>query len=165
MIYEAPIQPKEITFKEACAIAEEYGVSKRALQWYITQGLIPKPERSGKDSIYKDLPLRWYLFSIGELREYGFTIPQIKELIKTFKGGIEEIVRTLIETSIHKDEVLQGKDINSPIVIMAIMSFRNLLRNNIRGFLMGKRKEITKKEVEELYSEAYGLAGKQTLHA
>lgn len=75
-------------------------LSARTLQWYATEGLIPKPVRRGRDAFYDVQETQIYgrVHTIYELQTYfGFRLWQIKELLERYEGQDLRKLQLLLE--------------------------------------------------------------------
>lgn len=61
-------------------LAEHSGVSERTIRYYQAEKLLPKPEKRGRDGVYRDDHLE-RLRLISELRDRGLTLQTIRELV------------------------------------------------------------------------------------
>ena len=80
---------------EAMSIGEvgrRAGLQPSAIRYYERLGLIPKPSRMGGKRRYDEEVLEW-LSLIALAREAGFTIAEIKRLVKGFTPGTAPAAR------------------------------------------------------------------------
>jgi DNA-binding transcriptional MerR regulator len=61
-------------------LADRSGLPIRTIRWYQSQGLLPKPAKSGRDAVYRDEHLE-RLGLIAELRDRGLTLIAIRDLV------------------------------------------------------------------------------------
>jgi len=73
--------------------AEEYGFNKRTLQWYVTEGIIPRAIHIGKEAYYKlsECPIYEYLHIISILKEDRVTLRDIGDVLNNYKKNKHEI--------------------------------------------------------------------------
>lgn len=67
-------------------VAEKAGIPASAIRYYESAGLLPKPSRAGGKRRYDSSILEW-LSLVALAREAGFTIAEIKRLVKGFTPG------------------------------------------------------------------------------
>lgn len=75
-------------------------LTPRTIQWYATEGLIPKPVRQGRDAFYDPEGSQIYhlVHIICELqRRFGLRLWKIKEILEKYKGQHLGKLRLLLE--------------------------------------------------------------------
>jgi MerR family redox-sensitive transcriptional activator SoxR len=73
-------------------LARRAGVEASAIRYYESEGLIPAPPRRGGKRRYDASALEWLAF-IALAREAGFTIAEIRELVRDFHPGTRPAAR------------------------------------------------------------------------
>ena len=71
-----------------------YGFSERTLQWYVTQGHLPKPIHQGKEAFYdlNECPIYDYILIIKILRdECKFSLAKIRKVLDNYRMKKEYI--------------------------------------------------------------------------
>jgi DNA-binding transcriptional MerR regulator len=154
---------KEISFKEACEIASRGGVTPRGLQWYATKGLIPKPIKVSTKSFYYDRELISYLFVIEQLHSYGFSIKEIRQFFKQFRGNITEISDMLINLSLALNDIFINKKPDEDVGLFAHINLKSSIKNQIKKFLTNEIKDISNDDIERLVKRAYTDAGNRVI--
>lgn len=79
---------------------ELYHIPQRTLQWYATEGLIPKPIHQGREAFYdiEESKIYNYLSVIKNLKDmYNLILPKIRQLINQYTDQIEQLDRLLID--------------------------------------------------------------------
>ena len=128
MIQKEPI-------KEVYKIAKEkYNINERTMQWYASDGLIPKPIHEGKEAYYdiEESRIYDYLYLIEALRFlYNLSLYKIRDIFRKYKNNIsllrkkieilaDKYPRTIIEmpydfNALMREKVLEliekGKDL------------------------------------------------------
>jgi DNA-binding transcriptional MerR regulator len=61
-------------------LADRSGLPIRTIRWYQSEGLLPKPEKNGRDAVYRAEHLE-RLRLIAELRDRGLTLTAIRDLV------------------------------------------------------------------------------------
>jgi DNA-binding transcriptional MerR regulator len=61
-------------------LAARSGLPVRTIRWYQSEGLLPKPEKRGREAVYRDEHLE-RLQLIVELRDRGLTLNAIRDLV------------------------------------------------------------------------------------
>ena len=120
--------------------AEKIGFSVRTLQWYVTEGLLPKPVHVGKEAYYKlsKCPIYDYLSIIKILKDdCKFSLGKIRTVIDNYKKKREDIEKL--------NEILMGLADHYPIM--------NSLRDfhNPRKYSSHELTYDTAKRVREMF--------------
>ena len=72
-------RPAEPTFGLQ-ELADRSGLPIRTIRWYQSEGLLPKPDKHGRDAVYRADHLE-RLGLIAELRDRGLTLNAIRDLV------------------------------------------------------------------------------------
>ncbi|HEX4492135.1 MAG TPA: MerR family transcriptional regulator [Acidimicrobiia bacterium] len=77
---ESKSEPKSEPTFGLQALADRSGLPVRTIRWYQSEGLLPKPEKQGRDAVYRREHLE-RLALIAELRDRGLTLNAIRDLV------------------------------------------------------------------------------------
>jgi DNA-binding transcriptional MerR regulator len=79
---EAPPEPEPVPEPTygLQELADRSGLPIRTIRWYQSEGLLPKPEKQGRDAVYRGEHLE-RLGLIAELRDRGLTLAAIRDLV------------------------------------------------------------------------------------
>jgi DNA-binding transcriptional MerR regulator len=83
-------------------LAELTGVPPRTIRYYQSEGVLPKPERRGRDAVYRD-EHRDRLRLVAELQDRGLTLTAIRDLL-----GRERSPEFTVGDWLGLDETLRG---------------------------------------------------------
>ena len=79
MADDAPSPPEEATLSLQ-ELADRSALPTRTIRWYQSEGLLPKPEKKGRDAVYRVEHLE-RLALIADLRDRGLTLVAIRDLV------------------------------------------------------------------------------------
>jgi DNA-binding transcriptional MerR regulator len=91
-------------------LTREFGVSTRTLRFYEDEGLI-HPERRGRTRLFRPADRRLIL-EILRGRRIGFTIAEIREIIKVYKdppGEVGQLEMLMTKVSEKREELRQKR--------------------------------------------------------
>lgn len=91
-------------------LTREFGVSTRTLRFYEDEGLI-NPERRGRTRLFRPADRR-LIQEILRGRRIGFTIAEIREIIKVYKdppGEVGQLEMLMAKVSEKRDELRQKR--------------------------------------------------------
>ena len=91
-------------------LTREFGVSTRTLRFYEDEGLI-HPERRGRTRLFRSADRR-LIQEILRGRRIGFTIAEIREIIKVYKdppGEVGQLEMLMTKVSEKRDELRQKR--------------------------------------------------------
>ena len=91
-------------------LTREFGVSTRTLRFYEDEGLI-NPERRGRTRLFRPADRR-LIQEILRGRRIGFTIAEIREIIKVYKdppGEVGQLELLMAKVSEKRDELRQKR--------------------------------------------------------
>ncbi|MGD9481487.1 UNVERIFIED_ORG: MerR family DNA-binding transcriptional regulator [Roseateles sp. XES5] len=91
-------------------LTREFGVSTRTLRFYEDEGLI-NPERRGRTRLFRPADRR-LIQEILRGRRIGFTIAEIREIIKVYKdppGEVGQLEMLMTKVSEKRDELRQKR--------------------------------------------------------
>ena len=91
-------------------LTREFGVSTRTLRFYEDEGLI-NPERRGRTRLFRPADRRLIL-EILRGRRIGFTIAEIREIIKVYKdppGEVGQLEMLMTKVSEKREELRQKR--------------------------------------------------------
>lgn len=89
--------PATDVYQRAC----EWGFTLRTIQWYATEGLIPKPDKSEEGAVYliPDSGIYLFLMTIKILKDdFSLPLAKIKKILKSYEhdlAGLNEIRQML----------------------------------------------------------------------
>lgn len=73
-------------------LEEQSGVTARTIRYYISQGLLPKPDRKGGPRVSYDGDILSLLGQIQTLKEQGMSLDEIKEFLYRARGDVVSTV-------------------------------------------------------------------------
>ena len=91
-------------------LTREFGVSTRTLRFYEDEGLI-NPERRGRTRLFRPADRR-LIQEILRGRRIGFTIAEIREIIRVYKdppGEVGQLEMLMIKVSEKREELRQKR--------------------------------------------------------
>jgi len=112
----APRRPAPDLLLPIGDIARRAGLQASAIRYYERIGLLPRPARRGGQRRYEPSILEW-LSLIALAREAGFTIREIRQLVRDFQPGSRPAARwrelaarklTEIDTTIQRAERMRA---------------------------------------------------------
>jgi DNA-binding transcriptional MerR regulator len=77
---------------------DEFGIPARTLQWYISEGLVPAPDRDGREGFYNldEVDIVHFVCALRMMnREFDLPLKRASEMLRRYQQNLQRLVALL----------------------------------------------------------------------